>query len=285
MVREFSLLNEKNQKFSFMDIKNYCLLTEPSGLGISYDIDYAQLGNVFVTNTKKVSQGQIGGTVNFLNYDNYKKLADFIAKAESLKLLYTIPYNSGSKSFYRDVIVKSLGKTELGNTTGILSEPIVFDCLSLWYEPRIIRYEMETSTNQIIWDFEWDSRWIGFSSSDIQFTNDGHIPASINLVLDGEVLNPKMELYVENDLVQTISITNLISVGQKFEYSSKENDFYIKKLLADNTEQNLFSLDYLDFSQDLILRLPQNKTCSLRLSADTDIPSGVLTVFVYYKVV
>ena len=30
MVREFRLINEKGQKFSLMDIYNYCLLTDPS---------------------------------------------------------------------------------------------------------------------------------------------------------------------------------------------------------------------------------------------------------------
>lgn len=30
MVREFYLQNEKGQEYSLMDIKNYCLLTEPS---------------------------------------------------------------------------------------------------------------------------------------------------------------------------------------------------------------------------------------------------------------
>ena len=39
MVREFSLLNEKNQMFSLMDIENYCLLTEPTGLGMTYEPD------------------------------------------------------------------------------------------------------------------------------------------------------------------------------------------------------------------------------------------------------
>lgn len=30
VVREFYLRNEKGQEYSLMDIKNYCLLTEPS---------------------------------------------------------------------------------------------------------------------------------------------------------------------------------------------------------------------------------------------------------------
>lgn len=285
MVREFSLLNEANQKFSLMDMKNYCLLTEPSGLGMSFNTDYAQLGNVFVTNFRKIEQGKIAGIANFLNYDNYKKLVDFIEKAQSLKILYTIPYKSGLKSFYRDVAVLDLGKTELGNETGILSESITFDCLSLWYEPKQIIYTMEQGTQEIIWDFEWDSRWIGFNTSNIEFTNEGHIPASIQLDINGEVVNPTLDLYVEGELVQTINITNQISEGQVFKYSSKENDFYIKKKLANGTEQDLFNLDAINFNQDLIIRLPQNKTSSLKITATGDIPSAILTIFVYYKAV
>ena len=34
MVREFKLINEKGQEYSLMDIENYCLLTEPSRIGI-----------------------------------------------------------------------------------------------------------------------------------------------------------------------------------------------------------------------------------------------------------
>ena len=30
MVREFKLINEKGQEYSLMNIKDYCLLTEPS---------------------------------------------------------------------------------------------------------------------------------------------------------------------------------------------------------------------------------------------------------------
>lgn len=282
MVREFSLINEKNQKFSLMDIKNYCLLTEPTGLGMSFNYDYAQLGNVFVANSKKLEQGKIGGIGNFLYYDNYKKLIDFIQKSENLKLLYVVPYKNGNRSFYRDITIPNVGKTELGNETGILSEPITFDCLSLWYEPKQIIYRMEKGTQEIIWNFEWDSSWIGFNTSNIEFTNDGHTPASVQLELEGEVLNPTIELYVEGNLVQKIDVTNLISVGETFEYSSKENDFYIKKKLVNGTEQDLFDLDYINFNQNLALRLPKNKTSSIKLIASGDIPSAILTIFVYY---
>ena len=61
MVREFKLVNEKGQEYSLMDIYNYCLLTDPSGLGYSYSTEYEQLGNTFITNLRKLDQGPISG--------------------------------------------------------------------------------------------------------------------------------------------------------------------------------------------------------------------------------
>ena len=70
MVREFKLINEKGQEFSLMDIYNYTLLTDPSGLGYTYITEYQQLGDTFISNLRNIQQGQINGTLNFINYEN-----------------------------------------------------------------------------------------------------------------------------------------------------------------------------------------------------------------------
>ena len=85
MVREFKLINEKGQEFSLMDIENHILLTDPSGLGYAYETEYQQLNNTFIMNLRKFQQGQISGTANFLEYDNYKAFVDFVEISESLK--------------------------------------------------------------------------------------------------------------------------------------------------------------------------------------------------------
>ena len=92
MVREFNLINEKGQTFSLMDIRNAFLLTEPEGLGYGYNAEYQQLGNTFIENLRTIEQGQISGTANFLEYDNYKTFVDFVENAESLRFGYKIPY-------------------------------------------------------------------------------------------------------------------------------------------------------------------------------------------------
>ena len=56
MVRKFKLINNLGQEYSLMDIENYCLLTEPNGLGYSYSTEYEQLGNTFITNLRRIEQ-------------------------------------------------------------------------------------------------------------------------------------------------------------------------------------------------------------------------------------
>lgn len=285
MVREFSLLNEKNQMFSLMDIENYCLLTEPTGLGMSYDTEYEQLQNIFITNLRKLGQGSISGTLNFKGYDNYRSFIDFVEKAESLKILYKVPYKSGSREYYRDVQIQSITKSEISNETGLISEEVIFECLSLWYETKNTVYTVEAGTGEMRWDFDWDSRFVGYDTRNLNFVNEGHVEASIELEIDGDVENPKLELYVENELYQTVTITNHIQQYQTFKYGSRENDFYIKKKLFDGTEESLLSLDYIDFSEDLVIRFPKGKSCTLKMKADNEILSAKLTIYVYYKAI
>ena len=281
MVRGFRLVNEKGQSYSLMDIENYCLLTDPSGLGYSYATEYEQLSNMFVENLRKFEQGQITGTVNCLKYDNFKDLVDFIEKAESLRIAYKVPFDKGEKEYLKDVNIKSLSKSQI-QTTGVISETIVFDCLSLWYEETIAIYDMTEQDEEIRWDFKWDSKFTAYDIRSFDYINKGHIDASVEITIDGEVINPKIQLYIEGQLFQEISITDTIEEYEKLLYSSREGDFYIKKELVDGTYENMFNLSYIDFENDNVLRIPPNKDCTIRLTADEDIAKATITIFVYY---
>lgn len=284
MVREFKLVNEKGQEFSLMDIQNYCLLTEPAGLGYEYSSEYEQLGNTFMSNLRQTVQGQIEGTVNFINYDNYKKLIDFIEGSEKLKILYKIPFESGEKEYYKDVEIQSVSKTQK-QTNAIISETLTLNCLSLWYEENIINYSIEEVENEIRWDFVWDSRFNEYDSRSLNFINEGHTEAPIEVEIKGYVLNPKIELYVEGQLYQSVTFNVDISQYEKLLYGTKENDFYINRRNADGTETSLFSLDVIDFANDNVIRLPQNKSCEIKISADNDVAEAKITILTYYKAV
>ena len=284
MVREFKLINEKGQSYSLMDIHNYCLLTEPSGLGYAYENNFEQIGNTFVSNLRRIEQGQVVGQVNFLNYDNYKKLIDFIESSEKIRFSYKIPFEDSSKEYFKDVVIQSITKTEI-QPNAVLSETIIFDCLSLWYEEKSTIFEIEQLEDEIRWDFVWDSRFTDYNSRNLSFINQGHVEAPILVQMDGYLLNPKLELYVEGELYQEVTITTEITQYEKLLYGSKENDFYINRENADGTLTSLFSLDIINFANDNVIRLPKNRSCQLVLSAENEVLNAQVTVLVYYKAI
>ena len=284
MVREFKLINEKGQEYSLMDIKNYCLLTEPSGLGYEYSSEYEQLGNTFISNLRRIEQGQITGRVNFLNYDNYKKLVDFIEQSDSLKFSYKIPFTTGEKEYFKDIQIQSLSKTEI-QPNKVMSETIIFDCLSLWYEEKSTIFTIEPQENEIRWDFRWDSRFSDYNSRNLNFINQGHVEAPILVQMNGYLLNPKLELYVEGELYQTVTMTTEIQEYEKLLYGTKENEFYINKENTDGSLTSLFNLDVINFNNDNVIRLPKNRSCQLVLTADNEVLNAQVTILVYYKAI
>ena len=285
MVREFKLINEKGQEYSLMDLYNYCFLSDPSGLGYSYLTEYEQLGNTFLTNLRKMEQGQISGTVNFSSYDNYRKLIDFIENSEQLRFAYKIPFETGFKEYLKDIQIQSISKTQK-QIDGIIKETITFDCLSLWYEENTIKYTIEPMQDEFRWDFCWDSYFNDSNSTNIEYTNKGHVEAPIQLEIDGAVLNPKMQLFVEGILYQTVTINANILEYEKLIYNTRENQFEISKIKTDGTKEKLFKLDVIDFkNEDVVLRIPKNKSCEIRLSADNTISSAKLTILPQYKCV
>jgi len=277
VVREFKLINEKGQEYSLMDIYNYCLLTEPSGLGYNYSTEYEQLGDTFIANLRKIEQGQIEGVINFLNYDNYKNFIDYIEKSESLKFSYKIPFKDGQKEYFKDIQIQSLTKTQI-QTTGVISENVIFNCLSLWYEENTTIYTIEPLTNEIRWNFEWDSSFTDYDTRNLQYINQGHVEAPIIVEMEGHLVNPTIELYIEGQLYQTVSFNVEIQEYEKLLYGTRENDFYINKQNTDGTLTSLFNLDVINFENDNVIRLPKNKSCEIKLTADNEVLNAKLTI-------
>ena len=285
-VREFSLLDDLGNEFSLMDIENYCLLTDPNGLGYAYNTEYEQLGNTFVTNLRRTAQGKIDGTVNFLNYDNYKAMVDFIERANELRFKYVIPYQSGTRTYYKDINIASFEKSEI-QPNGIISEAITFDGLSEWYAPNRAIFDMGATENEIRWDFKWDSRFTDKSERTINYVNEGQDDARVKIEILGECVKPVIILDIDGEEYQRITINATINEGEKFIYSSVENQFEMNKVNTNGTKTNLFNTTYIDPSENLCIKIPQNINCSLTLTtyAGTDVQNATITIYEYYKAV
>lgn len=281
MVREFKLINEKGQSYSLMDIENYCLLTEPDGLGYSYYTEYEQIGNSFITNLRKLEQGKISGVVNCKKYNNYKEFIDFVENSNDLKFAYKIPFEEGYKEYLRDINIQSLSKSEI-KTTGIISENIIFDCLSLWYEAKEVVYTIDAISNELRWDFQWDPVFSAYDNRNIVFENKGHDEAPFKLELDGEVINPIITILEEDNIANKLDLDGLaINQGETFIYNTKDTEQKIVKKNG-SIETNLFEFLNPNFINFFKLR---KGVSTIKLEADNEITSGKLTIYVQYKAV
>ena len=282
-VREFNLINVKGQKFSLMDIENFSLLTDPDGLGYTYSNSYTKVGEVFINNLKVQEQTQISGICNFLYYENYTNLVNFIESSKSLRLNYKVPLKDGSqKEYFKNIEIQSLGKTEK-DSTGVLSCPITFDMISLWYEEKEYTYDMSAKDNEVRWDFRWGSRFANYNSRKLEFNNTGHTLAPIYLEIDGAISNPEIIVTDSNDNVLFDLLIEIeIEQYEKFIYSSVDGDLRIAKQNIDGTYENLFKQAYIDITKNNIFKLPLGSS-NITIQADDEIVSAKLNIYPYYR--
>lgn len=285
MVRKFKLINEKGQQFFMNNLNDYCLLTNPQGLGVSYSTEYEQIENTYVKSKQNSEQCKPNATVNFSSYTNFRKFVDFIKKSENLKLSYKIPFDDGEKEYFRDINIQNITKSEM-QQNGIISETITIECLSLWYEKETVVYTIQHQSNEMRWNFKWNSKLVSYNSRRLHYINNGHVDASVEIEIQGRVVKPKFELYVEGKLYQEVTFNTIIDENEKLLYGTKENEFHITRQKVDKTYENLFSLDIIKFENDNIIRLPKNKSCELRLLTESgEIANAQITIFVYYEIV
>ena len=285
-VRTFELVNEKGQVFSLMDINEGCIFKEPSGFGYSYESTFEKIGNTFIETLRKLNQPNIDGNLEFKNYDNFRRYIDFIEASSQIKWKCIIPYISGKKTYFKDVSFKSIDKSDIFTEEDKLIVPVSFNCLSLWYEEKNIEYEIEPMQDEFRWNFYWNSYFNDRSYSNIEYVNEGHIEAPVQLEIDGAISNPKIEMLINGSVCQTISIKANILEYEKLFYNSKENQFEISKIKTDGTKEKLFKWGVINFeNEDIVLRIPKNKSCEIRLSADNPIKKARLTIFPQYKCV
>lgn len=144
---------------------------------------------------------------------------------------------------------------------------------------------MSQQEGVISWDFKWDSKFTDYSTRSLQYINNGHVESPILIEINGHVLNPKIELYVEGELYQEVPFSVEIEEYEKLLYGTQEGNFYLNRQKTDGTLESLFKLDVLDPNYNEVMRLPRNKSCELRIIADNEILNAKVTIFAYYKAI
>lgn len=284
-IRNFYFENEIGQRIDCQKVDGNLFLYNVTGLGFEKEVEYVQIGNTFVQNKESIKQNIIEGELEFydMTYDEYTDFIDFVLSSKSLKLIY-VPKTSQRKEFYRDIDIVKIDKNE-EDDYNVLISPITIYCKSLWYKQDITIYTIKPQNNEIRWDFRWDSRFIDYDTRSLSYINKGHVEAPVLIEMCGHLVNPKIELYIEGELYQTVSFNIDIAEFEKLLYCTKENESYMRKQNIDGTIEDLYDLDIIRFENDNVIRLPLNKSCELKLTADNEVLNAQVTILAYYKAV
>lgn len=132
-VREFWLVNSRGTRYSLHDVKTF--LNEPEGLGYGVDLDVLQIGNSKMILSEEYNLGSVSGELLFMGsrnevYDQYFRFAQFLY-FRPITLHYRTPDKTAS--FYCQVRVTSLEKTEVDNDDRMLHCPITMYRQTMWY--------------------------------------------------------------------------------------------------------------------------------------------------------
>ena len=167
-------------------------------------------------------------------------------------------------------------------TDNVLRVPATFNCKSLWYEPQELVYTIDSSTNELRWDFTWNPIFTGYDSRNLIFDNKGHEEAPFKLELPGEVVDPVITILEDGNVVKELDLTGLtIEEGETFVYNTKDTEPAIYKE-ANGLKTNLFAFLSPNFINFYKLR---KGASTIRLEAEGEITSGKLTIYVQYKAV
>lgn len=280
VVRKFYLQNEHGSRF---DLNTTAFFTNPAGLGMSQSVVYsgAKDGFFMVAEHSKNQINPVGDIViKSDHYATYQRLVDFITNAKRLSLVYK-PTNT---EYFIDVHCEYITKTELN--TGVLTCPVSFRALGLWYSktPSIYRIVQALPVeNPKRYPYSYVYKYNVEDSSSRTIKANGHIDAALEISVKGALTNPKIELMRkrDNSLIGRISLEGLTVEGNKWLHiSSKYNGELGVWVGGVDVSQ------YIDLNDNSFFRLPVNTACVLTISDDTYAAMNVwVYVYEYYLTV
>lgn len=280
MIRQFSLQNEQGVIYSLMDVKRG-FLYEPEGLGVEYDYSYSRIGSAWINNEKEVSQEAIEGTLVFADKP-YLGAAEFISFAIPAQKL-TLIYQTDAGTYYRDVDLVSMEKTEIGEG-GVLQCPVVLMPTSLWYLPRNLFVQMGfSSARGLRYTYKLPNRFVNFGVGEVTIINDGQVDAPFRIEVQGPLTNPAFTLSVNGVDMFTVAITDDIESTETLVYSSRDGALTCHKTDANGNIINLTGA--LDIANANFFKIPVG-TSKIKLATETQINNPVsITVYKQYKIV
>lgn len=283
MFRKFYLENEYGNRFNLQD-PGKVLLNEISGLGSEETTKYINVGDSFLRDYFKTSQGTIFGTVNILRpgqYELFQSFSNFIYASKELKLIY-VPAMKTETEYKRDVDVVNIGKTEISKDK-VMRIPIQFVCKSLFYTANQTKFVVETAESERRYDFTYPIRYNDYNNKSVIFNNNGHVKAAFEIEILGYTEQPQMIVTQNGIQINQITFPLTVQNGQRVKLCTRDGDLYVLLVHEDGTEENI--VNQLDIKNENFFKLPIG-TSNIQFTSDTGAMNKIIMrTYKYFKVV
>lgn len=207
MVRQFSLINKIGESLNLMGRDTF--FQNPDGLGVSLNIEAADMGGFFAVSRETITQQNITGEIVFKTYALYHDFVTRFAQNKEMTFVYTAAVTG-----YRDVILQSIGKAE--KEAGRLICPVDFMPLSPWYRKSEYEFAEASTDAGKIYPYTYSYTYADNEVGDITIDNStGAADSPCRLTICGEAINPSWSLIVSGEVVQSGEISATIAAGQK----------------------------------------------------------------------
>lgn len=248
-VRKFKLINANGAEWNLM--RKDAFLYEPAGLGINQSNEYMRIGNTYELIQRLSAQKSISFTMVFKDYAVYRAFADFIIY-QPLKLAY-MPQ---SEWVYCDGEITALDKTEIDISTHRLMCGATFTATSLWYIPRRAQRTADDVENPKKYTYEYDYTYADAINGYINVTNNSNEDAQGTITIFGNITNPAWYVSVNNNVIESGSVTATIPAGHKLVINSKDGHLEVAEYVGATDEyvRNLYQ--FTDFTKETFVHFP-----------------------------
>lgn len=279
-MRKFYFKNNKGETFDLNATKGV-MLCNVNGLGFSFGGNYCNMQSGFFVNTdpKTLPQQSIAGDIKTYNnaYGNFQNLINWLLEAQTLEFVY----QPTQQKYFRKIEVQNISKGEIG-AGGILTSPIVLNCLTPWYleNPTTVRISAEITESVKKYPYKYSYRYQqanAVCSIDVQAV--GHMDSAFQIVFTGPAKNPVFTLTEKatGTIIGKMELDVTLDTGQQLIFNTGLNS----KITIDGAEADscIILSDIPSF-----FHLPLGILCTLKISAQTSVQSdAVLTIYSYYK--
>ncbi len=285
-MRKFYLTNQAGDQWP-LNGERKVWLSDPTGLGMNFDTEYANFEEGFFSLTKKKeNQAQVIADLVFVKtvYETYRELVDWIMKAEKLYLIYQ---PVGNSQYWREVEMDYLTKTEISDGKW-LKAPISISGKTPWYLPTSLKISMERQLSTAMrypFTYNEDLRYgishVGDYAADI--LPNGHVPAGLRMKYTGAIVEPIISLIgLSGKIYGSIDIDETFTSADMLEISTVPNNSFIKKIAQNGVETDLVLSGAVDLTNDPYPRAPIQEQSTLRITSEQSFNGRAELEVMYY---